>query len=114
MCAKLLQSCLTLCDSMDVSPPGSSLHGILQARILACVAIPSSRGSSRPGDQTCISNPPALAGRFSTTSTTLGSPSNIVKDQLQVGFMTVFKFCPSKACTLQLGLTASTALLLVY
>ena len=34
ICAKLLQSCLTLCDPMDCSPPGSSVHGILQARIL--------------------------------------------------------------------------------
>ena len=40
------QLCLTLCDSMDCSPPGSSVHGILQVRILARVAIPSSRGSS--------------------------------------------------------------------
>ena len=43
MCAQL---CLTLCDSMDCSPPGSSVHGILQARILESVAIPFSRGSS--------------------------------------------------------------------
>ena len=41
------QSCLTLCDPTDYSPPGSSVHGILQARILEWVAIPSSRGSSR-------------------------------------------------------------------
>ena len=40
------QSCPTLCDPMDCSPPGSSVHGILQARILKCVAIPFSRGSS--------------------------------------------------------------------
>ena len=40
------QSCLTLCDSMDCSPPGSSVHGILQARILEWVAMPSTRGSS--------------------------------------------------------------------
>ena len=40
------QSCLTLCDPMDYSPPGSSVHGILQARILEWVAIPFSRGSS--------------------------------------------------------------------
>ena len=46
MCAQLLQLCLTLCKSMDCSPPGSSVHGILQARILEWVAIPSSRGSS--------------------------------------------------------------------
>ena len=37
--AKLLQSCLTLCDPMDCSPPGASVHGILQARILEWVAI---------------------------------------------------------------------------
>ena len=39
---------LTLCDPMDCNPPGSSVHGILQARILERVAMPSSRGSSRP------------------------------------------------------------------
>ena len=46
MCAKSLQSSVTLCGVMDCSPPRSSLHGILQARILAWVAMPSSRGSS--------------------------------------------------------------------
>ena len=49
-CAKSLQSCLTLCDPMDGSPPGSSVDGILQARILEWVAMPSSRGSSRSRD----------------------------------------------------------------
>ena len=49
------QSCLTLCDPMDYSPPGSSVHGILQARVLEWVAISSSRGSSPPRDRTCIS-----------------------------------------------------------
>ena len=43
------QSCLTLCDPMDYSPPGSSVQGILQARILKWVAIPFSRGSSHQG-----------------------------------------------------------------
>ena len=43
------QSCLTLCDPMDCSPPGSSVHGILQARTLGWVAIPSSRGFRNPG-----------------------------------------------------------------
>ena len=42
---KVLLLCLTLCDPMYCSPPGSSVHGILQARILEWVAIPSSRGS---------------------------------------------------------------------
>ena len=43
------QSCPTLSDTMDCSPPGSSVHGILQARILEWVAIPFSRGTSEPG-----------------------------------------------------------------
>ena len=46
------QSCLTLCDPMDCIPPGSSVHGILQARILEWVAIPFSRASSQPRDRT--------------------------------------------------------------
>ena len=49
---KWLSLCPTLCDPMDYSPPSSSVHGILQARILEWVAIPFSRGSSRPRDQT--------------------------------------------------------------
>ena len=49
------KSCLTLCDPMDYSPPGSSVYGILPARILEWVAIFSSRGSSWPRDQTRIS-----------------------------------------------------------
>ena len=54
MWAKSLQSCLTLCDPMDYRPPGSSVQGILQARILEWVAIPSSGGSSWPRDQTLV------------------------------------------------------------
>ena len=46
MPAKSLQLCLTLCDPMDCSPPGSSVHGILQARTLEWVAMRSSRGFS--------------------------------------------------------------------
>ena len=58
VCAKLLQSCSTFCDPLDCSPPGSSVHGILQARILEWVVMPSTRGSSLPRDQArvpCIS-----------------------------------------------------------
>ena len=51
MC-EVAQSCPTLCDRMGCRPPGSSVHGILQARILECVAISFSRGSSQPRDQT--------------------------------------------------------------
>jgi len=49
------QSCLTLCDPMECSPPGSSVHGILQARILEWVAMPSSRRSSRPRARSPVS-----------------------------------------------------------
>ena len=57
------QSCLTVCHPMDGSLPGSSVHGILQARILEWVAMPSSRGSSQPRDRTQVS---CIAGRFFT------------------------------------------------
>ena len=48
------QSCPTLCNPMDYSPPGSSVHGVFQARILKWVAISSTRGSFWPRNQTCI------------------------------------------------------------
>ena len=57
------QSCLTLCDPMDCSLPGFSVHGILHVRILEWVAIPFSRGSSWPRDQTWVS---CIAGKFFT------------------------------------------------
>ena len=49
----VIQSCPTLCDPMGCSPPGSSIHGLLQARILEWVAISFSRGSSQPRDWIC-------------------------------------------------------------
>ena len=55
------QSCLTPCDPMDCRPPGSSVHGILQAGILEWIAIPFSRGSSQPRDRTWVS---CIAGGF--------------------------------------------------
>ena len=55
MQAKLLQSCPTLCNPIDGSPPSSSVHGILQARTLEWVAMPSSRGSSQLRDRTHVS-----------------------------------------------------------
>ena len=58
---KVAQLCLTLCNPMDCSLPGSSVCGILLARILEWVAIPFSRGSSQLMDQTLVSH---IAGRF--------------------------------------------------
>ena len=65
------QSCLTLCDPMDYSLPVSSVHGILQARILEWAAISSSRGSSQPTDGTQVS---CIAGGFFTTVPLWKSP----------------------------------------
>ena len=53
--AKSLQSCPALCSPMNCCPSGSSVHGILQARMLEWVAIPFSRGSSRPRDSSHVS-----------------------------------------------------------
>ena len=63
MLCLVAQSCLTLCNPMDCSLPGSSVHGILQARILEWVAIPSSRGSSQLRDWTQVS---CVLGRYFT------------------------------------------------
>ena len=65
---KVTQSCLTLCNSTDGSPPGSSVHGVLEARILEWVAIPFARRCSQPRDQTQVF---CIAGsRFFTIWTT--------------------------------------------
>ena len=60
------QSCLTLCDPMDCSRPGSSVCGIFRARILEWLAISFSRGSSQPRDWTLISFIWCIAGRIFT------------------------------------------------
>ena len=68
MCACLTaQSCPALCDCMDSSLPGSSVHRIFQAGILEPVPISSSRGSSNPGVEPKSPESPVLAGRFFTT-----------------------------------------------
>ena len=63
VCVLVTQSCLTLCNPVDCSPPGSSVHGILQARMLEWVAVPFSTGSSQLWDQTQVS---CIAGIFFT------------------------------------------------
>ena len=63
MLVLVAQLCPTRCDFMVSSPSGSSVHGISQARILEWVAIPFSRGSSQPRDQTQVS---CIASRFFT------------------------------------------------
>ena len=61
--SEVAQSCPTLCNLMDCSPPGSSVHGIFQARILEWGAISFSRGTSRPRDQNRVSR---IVGRSFT------------------------------------------------
>ena len=75
------KSCPSLCDPMDYGPPASSVHGILSARTLEWVAIPFSRGSSRPREGTRSPAAPALASGFVTaappgkpTALSLGCP----------------------------------------
>ena len=71
VCVSVTQSCPTLCDPMDCSPPGSSVRGILQARTLEWVAILYSRGSFPPRDWTRVS---WIAGRLFTAEA-WGKPS---------------------------------------
>ena len=68
--AKSPHSWSTLFDPMDGSPPGSAVHGILQAGILEWVAMPSCRGSSQPRDQTCVSCGSCIVGKFFATELT--------------------------------------------
>ena len=68
------QLCPTLCDPMNCSPPGSSVHGILLARILKWVAIPFSRGSSQPRGRTHVSITDAM-------DMNLGKHQELVRDR---------------------------------
>ena len=72
--AQLLQSFLTLFILMDCSPPGSSAHGILQARLLEWVAMPSSRGSSQPRETWLSSNAHRLLLHWQAGSLLLAPP----------------------------------------
>ena len=70
VCMLVAQSCLTFCDPMDCSPAGCSVNGILQARILRWVTMPSSRYLPYPGIEPTSLTSPALASGFFTISAT--------------------------------------------
>ena len=72
------QSCLTLCNTMDSSPPDSSVHGIFQERILEWVAISYCKGLPNPGIEPMSLASPALEGGFFTTEPP-GCPSGIFR-----------------------------------
>ena len=97
------QSCPTLCDLVGCSPPGSSVHGIFQARILEWVAISYSKGSSWPKDQTHVSWVSCLAGRFFTTV-----PPVVVQSLSHVW---LFSTPWTRACQASLSFTISQSLL---
>ena len=75
----VVQSCLTLQDPIDCSPWGSSVHGILQARILEWVTISSSKGSSQPKDGTQAS---CIAGRLFTVWATKEVTRHLLKNRI--------------------------------
>ena len=107
MCAKLLQACFTLCDPVDCSLLGSSVHGILQARILKWVSMPSSRGFSKPRDQTYISWFPALTDGFFTTSTTWEAHTSMIfKNTMYPRFKKVKTKIISLICEVLMSLTS--------
>ena len=82
MCAKSFHSCPTLCDPMDCSPPGSSVHGILQTRILEWVAMASPGDLPDPGMEPTSPLSPALASVFFTTSATWEAPLKRISESL--------------------------------
>ena len=70
LCDKLFQSCPTLCDPVDCSPPGSSVHGVLQAGRLGGLLCPPPGDLPDPGIEPVPLMAPALAGMFFTTAAT--------------------------------------------
>ena len=83
VCTQPLQLCLTFWNPMDCSLPDSSVHGILQARILEWVVMPSSRGSSPPRDGTWVS---CMTDWFFTAEP-LGKPLRVLRDHFSLEWM---------------------------
>ena len=95
--------CQTLENPMDYSLPGSSVHGILQARILEWVAIPFSKGYSQPWDQICI---PHIAGGFLTTESLRKPKTYVHKD-------VTYKICVNRLLMLLVRLLINSRLFVV-
>jgi len=83
-CCVHSQSYLTLCDPVDCSPPGSSVHGISQVRILEWVAISCSRRSSQPKNWTWVSCPSCIGGRILHHLRYLGRPYTFVRTYIYI------------------------------
>ena len=117
------QSCLTFCNSMDCSPPGSSVYGILLERILEWVAILFSRGSSQPMDQTQVS---CIQGRLLTMWATREALTNMLPALLSPGLLTCcltflechshsfIRLIPTNMLGIRLVLTSFTNCILIF
>ena len=101
---EVAQSCLTLCNPVDCSLPGSSVHGILQARIVEWIAISFSRGSSRPRDRTRVSTLEADA----LTSEPPGKPLTYNPVFSSVQFSSVTQSCPTLCNLMDCSLPGSS------
>ena len=99
VCAKLLQSCPTLCDSVDCSLLGSSVHRILQVRILEWIAMPSSRGSSHPRNRTRISYVSCIGRRVLLPLGPLGKPLFCAIEVLYFPLLMIAFYFFSQICT---------------
>ena len=86
--SEVVQSCPNLCSPMDCSLPGSSAHGIFQARILEWVAISFSRGSSQPRDRT--HSPPFQAEAL--TSEPAGNPHRVTKSWIKLKRLSTYYY----------------------
>ena len=105
----VIQSCPTLGNPMDCNPPGSSVYGILQARIREWVAIPFSRGSFQPRDQTQVSS---VADRFFTVWATREGPIPLYPFAIILLYISIYLYSWDGLClyggnTIQLGTTAN-------
>ena len=106
------QTCPTLCDPMDCSPPGSSVHGIFQARMLEWVAISSSRESSQHRDRTLVSCIFCIGRQILYHCTTWEAPYCTILNAngffffltLKSGFLLLFSFFLYFSCYKDLGM----------
>ena len=91
VCARSLQPCWALCDPVDCSPPGSSVHGILQARTLEQVAVPSSRGIFLTQElNPCLFMSPAFAEGFFTPSATWEDDTEAILLKMMKNYISIF------------------------
>ena len=108
------QSCLTLCDLMIYSPPGSSVHGINQSRMLEWVVISFSRGSSQPMDRSQVSY---TAGRFLTVWATMEAQNRVKVFAQKVGICkisTLLCLCIFMAMRLHSGVLCQLFIIKIF